>query len=96
MENSAKKVTDMSEKPAATVSQGNIRISQANCRKVFIARDYSDGSGVRFQPRFPVELEGKIDRQLFDYTLKTLNSLYAEAEKANISTYCEGCLVKEC
>ena len=76
--------------------QALIMSSQANCRKVFIARDYSDGSGVRFQPRFPVELEGKIDRQLFDYTLKTLNSLYAEAEKANISTYCEGCMVKEC
>ena len=75
--------------------QALIMSSQANCRKVFIARDYSDGSGVRFQPRFPVELEGKIDRQLFDYTLKTLNSLYAEAEKANISTYCEGCMVKE-
>ena len=33
---------------------------------------------------------GKIDRQLFDYTINTLNNLYAEAEKASCSTYCEG------
>jgi len=70
--------------------KGNIRISQANCRKLFIPRDYSEGSGVRFQSRYLAELEGKIDRQMFDYTVKTLNSLYAEAETANCSTYCEG------
>ena len=63
---------------------------KANCRKIFIPRDYSQGSGVRFQARYLAELEGKIDRQLFDYTVKTLNSLYAEAETANCSTYCEG------
>jgi len=72
--------------------KGNIRISQANCRKLFIPRDYSEGSGVRFQSRYLAELEGKIDRQMFDYTVKTLNSLYAEAETANCSTYCEGCM----
>ena len=33
---------------------------------------------------------GKIDRQLFEYTVNTLNNLYAEAEKASCSTYCEG------
>ena len=33
---------------------------------------------------------GKIDRQLFEFTINTLNNLYAEAEKANCSTYCEG------
>eukprot|EP00092_Neocalanus_flemingeri_P000257 GFUD01000277.1.p1 GENE.GFUD01000277.1~~GFUD01000277.1.p1 ORF type:complete len:107 (+),score=15.66 GFUD01000277.1:67-387(+) len=85
-------VTEQPQQPerAATVSQGNIRISQANCRKLFIPRDYSEGSGVRFQPRYLPELEGKIDRQMFDYTVNTLNSLYAEAETANCSTYCEG------
>ena len=36
------------------------------------------------------DVSGKIDRQLFDYTVNTLNNLYAEAEKANCSTYCEG------
>lgn len=67
-------------------------LSQANCRKVFVQRDFSQGSGVQFATRFPAELEGKIDRSLFDYTLNTLNSLYAEAEKGSCSTYCEGCM----
>jgi len=67
-------------------------LSQANCRKVFVQRDFSEGSGVRFATRFPQELEGKIDRPLFDYTVNTLNNLYAEAEKGSCSTYCEGCM----
>jgi len=67
-------------------------LSQANCRKVFVQRDFSDGTGVRFSSRFPAELEGKIDRQLYDYTINTLNSLYQEAEKGSCSTYCEGCM----
>ena len=67
-------------------------LSQANCRKVFVQRDFSEGRVVRFASRFPVELEGKIDRQLFDYTNITLNSWYAEVEKGSCSTYCEGCM----
>ena len=67
-------------------------LSQANCRKVFVQRDFSEGTGVRFGTRFPTELEGKIDRQQYDYTINTLNSLYAEAEKGSCSTYCEGCM----
>lgn len=42
---------------------------------------------MQFATRFPAELEGKIDRSLFDYTISTLNSLYAEAEKGSCSTY---------
>ena len=67
-------------------------LSQANCRKVFVQRDFSEGTGVRFTTRFPAELEGKIDKQLYEYTVNTLNSLYAEAEKGSCSTYCEGCM----
>lgn len=67
-------------------------LSQANCRKVFVQRDFSEGTGVRFATRFPAELEGKIDKQLYDYTINTLNSLYEEAEKGSCSTYCEGCM----
>ena len=36
--------------------------------KVFVPRDFSESRVVRFASRFPVELEGKIDRQLFDNT----------------------------
>lgn len=65
-------------------------ISTANCRKVFVQRDYSEGTNVKFQTRFPPELQDKIDREQFEYTVKMLNSMYAEAEKANCGTFCEG------
>ncbi|XP_077286472.1 golgin subfamily A member 7 [Arctopsyche grandis] len=62
------------------------------CLKVFVQRDYSDGTSVKFQTRFPQELEGRIEIQSFEYTINQLNAYFAEAEKAACSTYCEGCL----
>lgn len=61
-------------------------------RKIFIQRDYSEGTSVRFQNKFPEELEGYIERQHFDYLITTLNSYYDKAEAANLSTFCEGSL----
>jgi len=63
----------------------------APSHKVFIQRDYSEGTSVKFQTKFPPELEGKIEREKFEYTLNTLNEVYAEAEKMSCSSYCEGC-----
>lgn len=59
-------------------------------RKVFIQRDYSEGTAVRFQTKFPSELEGYIEWQHFDYLVSTLNCYYDKAEAANSSTFCEG------
>ena len=72
--------------------QGNIRISQSSCKKVFIPRDYSIGCGVKFQEKLPQELEGKIDKDKFEAMVRHLNTLYAEAEQASCSTYSEGCM----
>ena len=33
---------------------------QLNYMKVFVQRDYSDGTSVKFQTRFPAELEGRV------------------------------------
>ncbi|XP_051153132.1 golgin subfamily A member 7 [Leptopilina boulardi] len=63
-----------------------------NCQKVFIQRDYTDGTNVKFQTRFPPDLEDRIDRQAFEYTIKQLNNYFVEAERASCSTYCESCL----
>ncbi|XP_059098320.1 golgin subfamily A member 7-like [Tigriopus californicus] len=63
-----------------------------NCKKIFVQRDYSEGCGVRFLTRFPSELEGRIDQQQFEFTVNMMNNMYAEAEKANCSTFCEGCM----
>uniref|UniRef100_A0A8C4KJ79 Golgin A7 family member B n=1 Tax=Dromaius novaehollandiae TaxID=8790 RepID=A0A8C4KJ79_DRONO len=60
--------------------------------KVFVQRDYSDGTTCQFQTKFPPELESRIERQLFEETVKTLNSFYEEAEKIGGSSYLEGCL----
>jgi len=68
------------------------QMAPSQCLKVFIQRDYSEGTVVRFQNRFPPELEGKLDHQSFEHTVNTLNDLFAEAEQASCSTYCEGCL----
>ena len=73
-----------------SISQGNLRISQDNCKKVYIPRDYSLGQGIKFSRKLPVELEGKIDKEKFEATITTLNSLYAEAEASTCTTYTEG------
>ncbi|KAF9413364.1 hypothetical protein HW555_008405 [Spodoptera exigua] len=58
--------------------------------KIFIQRDYSEGTAVKFQTRFPPELEDRIDRQTFEYTMERLNEHFEMAETADCSTYCEG------
>ncbi|XP_003228163.2 golgin subfamily A member 7 [Anolis carolinensis] len=60
--------------------------------KVFVQRDYSSGTKCQFQTKFPPELENRLDRQQFEETVRTLNNLYAEAEKLGSQSYLEGCL----
>nr|XP_023402606.1 golgin subfamily A member 7B [Loxodonta africana] len=69
-----------------------LRRSASLATKVFIQRDYSEGTICQFQTKFPPELDSRIERQLFEETVKTLNSFYAEAEKIGGSSYLEGCL----
>ncbi|XP_014812908.1 PREDICTED: golgin subfamily A member 7B [Calidris pugnax] len=69
-----------------------LRRSASLATKVFVQRDYSEGTTCQFQTKFPAELESRIERQLFEETVKTLNSFYAEAEKIGGSSYLEGCL----
>ncbi|KAK5602420.1 hypothetical protein CRENBAI_012511 [Crenichthys baileyi] len=69
-----------------------LRHSASLANKVFIQRDYSEGTTCRFQTKFPSELESRIERTLFEDTVKTLNNFYAEAEKIGGQSYLEGCL----
>lgn len=75
-----------------TMSDGIRGAPSSGCRKVFVQRDYSEGTNVKFQTKFPQKLEGLIDRQSFELTINTLNNIYAEAEKISGRTYCEGCM----
>lgn len=43
------------------------RIPPPSCAKVFIQRDYSEGTLVRFSPKFPQELEGKVGPNVSQY-----------------------------
>ncbi|KAF0037699.1 hypothetical protein F2P81_010573 [Scophthalmus maximus] len=69
-----------------------LRHSASLANKVFVQRDYSEGTTCKFQTKFPSELESRIERTLFEDTVKTLNNYYAEAEKIGGQSYLEGCL----
>ncbi|CAL8298641.1 unnamed protein product [Merluccius merluccius] len=69
-----------------------MRHSASLANKVFIQRDYSQGTACRFQTKFPLELNSRMEQALFEETVKTLNSYYAEAEKIGGQSYLEGCL----
>ncbi|KAL0964623.1 hypothetical protein UPYG_G00326610 [Umbra pygmaea] len=69
-----------------------LRHTASLATKVFIQRDYSQGTICRFQTKFPSELDSRIERNLFEDTIKTLNTYYVEAEKIGGQSYMEGCL----
>ncbi|XP_054876504.1 golgin subfamily A member 7-like isoform X1 [Poeciliopsis prolifica] len=75
-----------------THSLQDMRQQAAVAAKVFIQRDYSNGTMCQFQTKFPSELETKIDKQQFEETIRSLNNLYAEAEKMGSQSFIEGCL----
>ncbi|XP_045103502.1 golgin subfamily A member 7-like isoform X1 [Portunus trituberculatus] len=64
----------------------------SGCLKVFIQRDYSQGTSVKFQTKFPPELEGKMENNVFENTINDINAMFVEAEKMSCGRYCEGCL----
>ncbi|KAF3696200.1 Golgin subfamily A member 7 [Channa argus] len=75
-----------------THSLQDMRQQAAIAAKVFLQRDYTNGTVCQFQTKFPSELETRIDKQQFEETVRTLNNLYAEAEKLGSQSYIEGCL----
>lgn len=77
---------------AETHSLQDMRQQAAIASKVFIQRDYNQGTMCQFQTKLPSELEARIDKQQFEETVRTLNSLYAEAEKLGSQSFIEGCL----
>ncbi|XP_072026743.1 golgin subfamily A member 7-like isoform X2 [Amphiura filiformis] len=59
--------------------------------KVFIQRDYSEGTQVRFHTKLPADLCDRIDQSTFESTINRLNEIYADAESLGARTYMEGC-----
>lgn len=77
---------------AETHSLQDMRQQAPIASKVFIQRDYTQGTMCQFQTKLPSELEARIDKQQFEETVRTLNNLYAEAEKLGSQSFIEGCL----
>jgi hypothetical protein len=48
------------------------RLTNEQSIKLFIQRDYSEGIAVKFQERFPSELEGKVNNKFFFLSLSLL------------------------
>ena len=57
-----------------------------NCQEVKYKTDFF------FKTDFKILFSVQIDRQQFEETVRTLNNLYAEAEKLGGQSYLEGCL----
>ena len=55
--------------------------------KVFIQRDYSEGTQVRFQSKFPTELEGKVNtKDTSSYVFFNLSSYWVFNSRLNLLT----------
>merc|ERR1719494_640949 len=71
-------------------SYGSRQHDEAAKMKVYVQRDYSEGTSARFQEKFPLELEGKISRTLFQQTVQNINKNFQEAEKTDAAAYFQG------
>ncbi|TPP67444.1 Golgi autoantigen golgin subfamily a 7 [Fasciola gigantica] len=69
---------------------------QTTCDRVFIQRDFSEGTAVRFQTSpMPFQLRGRINPSRFADAISRLNKLFDEAESITPSVFMEnmlGCL----
>lgn len=61
-------------------------------RKIFIQRDFSFGTGVRFSNELPGELVGKVEPIKFQETIDHINDIFLSAESLSCRTLSEGCL----
>lgn len=72
-------------------AQGGTEQPPPKYKKVFVQRDYSYGTGVKFQTTFPVELEGYIDPDTFAYLMGNINQMYFDGESMSGRAFCESC-----
>lgn len=60
--------------------------------RIYLQRDFSEGTTVRFCNKFPSELVSLIDRDSFKRTIDKINSIFDEAERMSIKVFFESCL----
>eukprot|EP00794_Sanderia_malayensis_P005673 gene5673-6369_t len=69
---------------AASVKSEVSSPKKTSGHKTFIQRDFTLGTAVRFQEKFPLELDGRLPEAQFDATIKHINSIFDEAEKGGL------------
>jgi hypothetical protein len=93
-------VNQPSRSDAGSAATGNVTTAAAavandaaapKYKKVFIQRDYSQGTAVRFQTGFPSELEGYMDPESFNYLINNINTMYGQGEAMSGRAFCESC-----
>ena len=62
------------------------RLTSEQSIKLFIQRDYSEGTAVKFQERFPSELDGKVNGRFFCFFRPILSKLSFRLIVENSST----------
>ncbi|XP_012554658.2 golgin subfamily A member 7 isoform X1 [Hydra vulgaris] len=78
------------KQPKFSVVEKMVNDPNRGSTKVFIQRDYSEGTAVQFQKKFPIELEGRIPRNLFDQTIQTINKTFDAAESHDMYSLFQG------
>jgi len=73
----------------ATTTDAHHHIPLAQCRKVFVQRDYTRGLAVRFVSEFPIELQGRISPNVWIETVTNINRLYESAEMVSTRSMLE-------
>jgi hypothetical protein len=68
------------------------QIALNECKKCFIQRDYSNGLRVRFSNEFPLELEGKIEPEVWTSFVDDLNLRYHKADSVTFASVVESSL----
>ncbi len=81
-----------SPSPTGMVEEVTPRSPLAGPVKVFVARDFSRGLGVRFQTEVPIALHGSVEQDVFEQAVEEINDIFSEAESTGCATVGEGCL----
>ncbi|XP_065828315.1 golgin subfamily A member 7-like [Oscarella lobularis] len=78
---------------AAVVTEASpSRNGRVAAKRIFIERDYTNGTSVKFQTAYPDELEGRVEEREFQRTITRINEIFDDAEQVGLRSCMEGTL----
>lgn len=69
-----------------------INLEALNLRKIFIQRDFTKGTKIKFETTFPNELNGLVTQESYVQFMESLNEIYNDSERLTICESCLACL----